>query len=139
MNKKSPELLNKYKIKINKIDFNSNNFKIESYNGLIFMIPIKKGSIQCKIFNESNQEVNLSSIKENNLVTIISSPKSSVIKEVNIVDKMKLHKYLESNLINNELDKSENKEKNIIVIKKIIVKNNYVFNYDSSEEYNEFD
>ena len=103
------------------------------------MIPIKKGSIQCKIFNESNQEVNLSSIKENNLVTIISSPKSSVIKEVNIVDKMKLHKYLESNLINNELDKSENKEKNIIVIKKIIVKNNYVFNYDSSEEYNEFD
>ena len=139
MNKKSPELLNKYKIKINKIDFNSNNFKIESDNGIIFMTPVIKGSIQCKIFNESNQEVNLSSIKENSLVTIISSTNYPVIKEVKISDITSLHKHLDNDLVNNELNKSENKEKNIIVIKKIIVKNNYVFNSDSSEEYNDFD
>lgn len=100
MNKNLSNQLNKYKIKIRKIILNSNNFIIESYDGEIFEVPIKKGSIQCKIYNESNQEVNLSSIEENSLVTII---------------------------------------KNSIVIREIIVKNNYVFNSDSSTEYNEFD
>jgi hypothetical protein len=135
MDKKLPEQLNKYKIKISKIDFNSNNFRIESDDGIIFVTPIKKGSIQCKIFNESNQEVNLSSIEENSLVIIIGSTNSQVIKETKISDKQKLYNYL----VNNESDKSENKEKNIIVIRKIIVKNNYMFNSDSSEEFNEFD
>lgn len=100
MDKNLSNQLNKYKIKIRKIILNSNNFIIESYDGEIFEVPIKKGSIQCKIYNESNQEVNLSSIEENSLVTII---------------------------------------KNSIVIREIIVKNNYVFNSDSSTEYNEFD
>lgn len=135
MDKKLREQLNKYKIKISKIDFNSNDFRIESDDGTIFITPIKKGSIQCKIFNESNQEVSLSSIEENSLVTIIGSTNSSVIEETKISDKQKLYNYL----VNNEHVKSEIKEKNIIVIRKIIVKNNYVFNYNSSEEYDEFD
>ena len=135
MDKKLREQLNKYKIKISKIDFNSNDFRIESDDGTIFTTPIKKGSIQCKIFNESNQEVSLSSIEENSLVTIIGSTNSSVIEETKISDKQKLYNYL----VNNEHVKSEIKEKNIIVIRKIIVKNNYVFNYNSSEEYDEFD
>ena len=33
----------------------------------------------------------------------------------------------------------ENREKNIIVIRKIIVKNNWVFNSDSSEEYDNYE
>jgi hypothetical protein len=93
--------LNKYKIKIRKTYFNSNNFKIESYKGNIFTTTIKKGSVQCKIFNELQQEVNLTYLEENSLVTIIGLKKN-----------------------------------NIIVIKKIIVKNNYVFNSDSSDEFN---
>jgi hypothetical protein len=105
MNKKLSNQITKYKIKIRKLILNTNNFIIESYDGEIFEVPIKKGSIQCKIYNEANQEVNLSSIEENSLVTII---------------------------------KNKNTEKNSIVIRKIIVKNNYVFNSDSSTEYNEF-
>jgi hypothetical protein len=102
MNKKLSNQITKYKIKIRKLILNTNNFIIESYDGEIFEVPIKKDSIQCKIYNESSQKVNLSSIEENNLVTII-------------------------------------KNKNSIVIREIIVKNNYVFNSDSSTEYNEFD
>ena len=106
MDKKLREQLNKYKIKISKIDFNSNDFRIESDDGTIFITPIKKGSIQCKIFNESNQEVSLSSIEENSLVTIIGSTNSSVIEETKRSDKQKLYKYL----VNNEHVKSEIKE-----------------------------
>lgn len=112
-----------YKIKINKIEVIDNNFIIESDNGIVFTAPIKKGSIQCKIFNESNQEVNLSNIEKNDLVTIIGSENGS------IPDKQKLYNYLVNNLPNET-------EKNNIIIRKIIVKNNYVFNSDSSDEYN---
>lgn len=135
MDKNLQDSLNKYKIKITKIDFNSNDFRIESDDGKIFTSPIKKGSIQCKIFNEQNQEVNLSSIQENSLVTIIGTE----IKELKISDEHKLYNYLINGLENNESIKSENKEKNIIVIRKIIVKNNYVFNSDSSDELIDFD
>lgn len=135
MNENLPKSLNKYKIKISRIDFSSNNFTIESDDGTIFISPIKKGSIQFKIFNKSNQEVNLSSIEENSLVTIIGLG----LKETIISDKQKLYNYLVNDLVNNDHDKSENREKNIIVIRKIIVKNNYVFNSDSSDELNEFD
>ncbi len=137
MDKKLQTKLNKYKIKISKIDFNSNDFKIESDDGKIFTSPIKKGSVQCKIFNESNQEVNLSCIEENGLVTIIGLK----LEKTTISDKQKLYNYLVNDLENNQPEKSENNqpEKNIIVIRKIIVKNNYVFNSDSSDEYSEFD
>ncbi len=105
MNENFSNQINKYKIKISKINLNYNKLKIESDDNKIFIIPVKKGSIQCKIFNQSNNEVNLNSLEENSLVTIIGF---------------------------------ENKEKNIIIIKKIFVKNKYVLNYDSSEEYNDF-
>jgi hypothetical protein len=114
-----------YKIKISKIDIIDNNFIIESDNGKVFMAPIKKGSIQCKIFNESNQEVNLSNIEKNNLVTIIGSNQET------ISDNRKIYNCLTNNLPN-EL------ETNNIIMKKIIVKNNYVFNSDSSDEYNNY-
>jgi hypothetical protein len=135
MDKNLPNHLNKYKIKIRKIDLNSNNFRIESDDGKLFITSIKKGSIQCKIFNESNQEVNLCSLEENSLLTIIGSE----MKDPKLSDEHTLYNYLINNLENNEPKKNENKEKNIIVIKKIIVKNNYVFNSDSSDEYNQFD
>ena len=128
----------KYKIKIRKIDLNSNNFRIESEDGKIFITSIKKGSIQCRIFNESNQEVNLGSLEENSLLTIIGSE----MNDSKISDEHRMYNYLINDLENNEPKKNENnenKEKNIIVIKKIIVKNNYVFNSDSSDEYNQFD
>lgn len=132
MNKNLINELNKYKIKISKIDLTVNNFKIESEDGKIFVAPIKKGSVECRIFNESNQEVNLGSIIENTLVTIIGLK----INDMSILDKEKLYKILVNDLTHK---KTKNIEKNIIVIKKIIVKNNYVFNSDSSDELNEFD
>jgi hypothetical protein len=125
MHKKMSNNLNKYKIKIKKFDLNSNNLRIESYDGNIFMTSIKKGSIQCKIFNESKQEVNLSSLEENSLVTIIGL----IINDSTISNNNKIYNYLINDLENNY------KEKNIIVIRKIIVKNNYVFNSDSSYEF----
>jgi hypothetical protein len=125
MNENSTNELVKYKIKINKININNDSFIIESTEGIMFLAPIKKGSVQCKIFNESNQEVNLGNIEENNLVTIIGCK----TKETIITDEQKLYNYL----IN------EKSEKNIIVIRKIIIKNNYVFNSDSSNENDIFD
>ena len=108
-----------YKIKIKQININSDNLIIESNKGDIFITLIKKGSIKCKIFNESKQEVNLTYLNENSLVTITGSD----IK----LDINKSYNYLINDLeINNE-------EKNIIVINKICVKNNYVFNSDSSD------
>jgi len=62
-----------YKIKIKQININSDNLIIESNKGDIFITLIKKGSIKCKIFNESKQEVNLTYLNENSLVTIIGS------------------------------------------------------------------
>ena len=62
-----------YKIKIKQININSDNLIIESNKGDIFITLINKGSIKCKIFNESKQEVNLTYLNENSLVTIIGS------------------------------------------------------------------
>ena len=108
-----------YKIKIKQININSDNLIIESNKGDIFITLIKKGSIKCKIFNESKQEVNLTYLNENSLVTITGSD----IK----LDINKSYNYLINDL------KINNEEKNIIVINKICVKNNYVFNSDSSD------
>lgn len=120
----------KYKIKISKLDFDLNNLTIESSNGDQFMSQIKKGSVECKIFNESNQEVNLSNLELDSVITIFGSQLKN-----KITDKDKLYNYL----VNGPDNPNDNTEKNIIVIKKIIVKNNYVFNSDSSDENNNYE
>ena len=102
---------NKYKIKIKNINLTKNNFIIESTDNQIFTSKIKHGSVKFKIYNEDNNEVNLNNINENQLVTIYSKNKSFDFS--------------------NDL---ETAEKNNIIIKKIIIKNNYVFNSVSSEE-----
>jgi hypothetical protein len=104
--------MNKYKIKINKIDICNNIFKIISDDGIIFISPIKKGSVSFQIFNELNYEIHLGNLQENNLITIYSEPN--------------INNYLVNKL-----------EKNIIIIKKIKMKNNYIFNSESSEEIND--
>jgi hypothetical protein len=68
--------INKYKIKIASINFNNNNFIIESENGETFISKIIKGSVDFKIFNENDEEVNLSNLESGNLVQIIGFSKS---------------------------------------------------------------
>jgi hypothetical protein len=91
------------KIKINKIKLKKDNLIIKDILKRRFIIPIIKGSIDCKIYNEDNQEVCLSNINEGDNITIYT-----------------------------------NKQKNDI-IKKIIVKNKYVFIMESSESSEDFD
>jgi hypothetical protein len=93
--------MEKYKIKINKLEILNDTLIINNK----FTANIIKGSVNFIIYNQAYEEINLSSLKENNLITIYGVQK---------------------------------KTKNII-IKKIIVKNNYVFHSDSSEELSDFD
>jgi hypothetical protein len=103
----------KHKIKINRFNFADNIFKIYSDNNICFGSSIKKGSVCFSILNSINEEVNLSCLELDQLVTIYSN--------------------------DNSCEKLEhNEEKNIIIIKKIRVKSNYVFNSDSSEEIDDF-
>jgi hypothetical protein len=99
----------KHKIKINRFNFANNIFKIYSDDNICFGSFIKKGSVCFSIFNSLNEEVNLSCLECNQLITIYAD---------NNIDKKLEH----------------NKEKNIIIIKKIKIKNNYVFNSDSSSD-----
>lgn len=126
--------LSKYKIKISKVELGNDYLTIISDNGNEFKSPIKKGSIECRIYNESNQEVSLGNLEENSLVTILGTTNN----KNKLSDNQKLYNYLTNNLVN-EPNKSENREKNIIVIRKIIVKNNWVFNSDSSEHSDNYD
>ena len=95
----------KFKIKVKKIEINQNNLNIISENNdKIFISPIIKGSIKCKIFNESDNEVNLSNIEENSIIKIYG------------------------------VNEKNQENKNIVIIKKIQIKNTYIFNSDSSED-----
>lgn len=140
-------IINKYKIKIGLIDFNENNFKIISDDGKTFISKIKKGSVDFKIFNEHNQEVNLSNLESGDLIQVYGSSKDPNNNHLLSNDEKKdvdsLLKLIGgSTSLNNSLD-NNNKlgkidEKNSIIIKKIIIKNKYVFNSESSEEFDSY-
>lgn len=95
--------MQEHKIKISKIKLNKDSLIIKDILKRRFVIPIIKGSIDCKIYNENNNEVCLS--------------------DINKGDNIKIYTDLQKNDI----------------IKKIIVKNNYIFNNESSESSEEFD
>jgi hypothetical protein len=140
-------IINKYKIKIGLIDFNENNFKIISDDGKTFISKIKKGSVDFKIFNEHNQEVNLSNLESGDLIQVYGSSKypnnDHLLSNDEKKDVDSLLKLIGgSTSLNNSLD-NNNKlgkidEKNSIIIKKIIIKNKYVFNSESSEEFDSY-
>ena len=117
--------ITKYKVRIKNIELTYNKLLIESDEGVIFMSPIKKGSVECRIFNESRCEVNLSNLEENILVTIHGCYE----KESVLTDNQKLYNFL--------INEDENNQKNIIVIKNIVVKNNYMFTSDTSDDLSE--
>ena len=94
------------KIKINSMNLTKDLFIITDSNGKTFTGKILKGSVDFRIYNEYNQEVSLSNIEEGDVIKIQTiSIKSSDLKE----------------------------QKNNI-IKKIIIKNKYVFNSESSDD-----
>lgn len=98
--------MEKNKIIIDKIQFTSELFIIKSTCGHIFTSKINKGSVEFSVYNEDNQEINISNIEEGNIIYIVSFP-------------------------NKNIDLKEQKNS---IIKKILVKNKYVFNSDSSED-----
>ena len=126
----------KHKIKIKSINIDKNNFIIKSENNQMFTSKIIKGSVDFKIYNENNEEVNLSNLEVGDLIQVYENIdlKPDENNEVN-----KLLKLLgESNYINinNNFKKTEQKNS---IINKIIIKNKYIFNSDSSENYDIID
>jgi hypothetical protein len=71
--------MKKTKIKINKINIENDNFIIVS-NNIVYSAPIISGSVMFKIYNENNKEVDLSSIDENDIITMYSNNINSIIK-----------------------------------------------------------
>ena len=116
--------MEKFKIKIDKILILNNELNLLSSNGINFKSKINKGSINFKIFNESNQEVNLGNLEEGTLIKIYGIYENN---ETNI--NIKIEQANENNIKNNKI-----KQKNNIIIKKIIIKNKYIFNSESSED-----
>ena len=92
----------RFKIRINKILITDKLLTILSTNDQNFISKIKKGSVCFKIFNESNDEMDLCCLEDHSLIQILG-----------IFD---------------------NEQKNII-IKKIFIKNKYVFNSESSDDF----
>jgi len=119
--------ISKHKIKIKSINLDKNNFIIQSENNQTFISKIIKGSVDFKIYNENKEELNLSNLEIGDLIQIyeITDLKQEENNDVN-----KLLILLDQN---NNFKKP--KQKNSI-INKIIIKNKYVFNSDSSENYN---
>ena len=93
--------MNKYKIKIDKIDITHDVLSIISTTNINCISEIIKGSILCKIYNEDMKEVSLNNLEEGDNIIIYG----------NI-----------------------NKENNLIIIKKIKIKNKYKFINESSED-----
>ena len=126
----------KHKIKVKSINIDKNNFIIESENNQTFTSKIVKGSVDFKIYNENNEEVNLSNLEEGALIQVYEnvSLKPDENNDVN-----KLLKLLgETKLIDTNKNFKKTEQKNSI-INKIIIKNKYIFNSDSSENYDLFD
>jgi hypothetical protein len=98
--------MEKYKIIIKQINFTPELFTIISTTDINFVSKINKGSIDFKIYNEDNQEVNLSNIEEGDIIYIYTMP---IYKNINLIDQN-------------------------IIIKKILIKNKYIFNSESSND-----
>jgi hypothetical protein len=94
------------KIKINSINYTNNLFIIKDITNNLFTGKIIKGSVNFKVFNEDNQEVNIGNIEEGDVVKIYT-------------------------VKNKTFDLKEQKNS---IIKKIIIKNKYVFNSDTSDD-----
>jgi len=126
----------KHKIKVKSINIDKNNFIIESENNQTFTSKIVKGSVDFKIYNENNEEVNLSNLEEGALIHVYENIS---LKQDENNDVNKLLKLLgESKLIDTNKNFKKTEQKNSI-INKIIIKNKYIFNSDSSENYDLFD
>jgi hypothetical protein len=121
--------ITKHKIKIKSLNIDKNNFIIESDNNLIFTSRIIKGSVDFKIYNENNQEVYLSNLEVGDLIQVYQLTDSKPEKK----DVNKLLDLLDNK--NNNFKKSEQKNS----INKIVIKNKYVFNSESSENYDNID
>ena len=119
----------KHKIKIKSLNIDKNNFIIESDNNLIFTSRIIKGSVDFKIYNENNEEVYLSNLEVGDLIQVYQLTDSKPEKK----DVNKLLDLLDNK--NNNFKKSEQKNS----INKIVIKNKYVFNSESSENYDNID
>jgi hypothetical protein len=119
----------KHKIKIKSLNIDKNNFIIESDNNLIFTSRIIKGSVDFKIYNENNEEVYLSNLEVGDLIQVYQLTDSKPEKK----DVNKLLDLLNNK--NNNFKKSEQKNS----INKIVIKNKYVFNSESSENYDNID
>ena len=95
------------KIKISSMNLTKDLFIITDTNGKIFTGKILKGSVDFRIYNEDNQEVNLSNIEEGDVIKIQT----------------------------NNIKSFDLKEQKNNIIKKIIIKNKYVFNSESSDDF----
>ncbi len=94
------------KIKINSINITQESFVITDTDGRTYTSKIKKGSVTFQVYNQDNQEVNISNIEEGDVIKIQTTNEKS-------------------------LDKTQQKNN---IIKKIIIKNKYVFNSESSDD-----
>ena len=98
--------MDKHKITISEIKLENNFFIIRDNLGKTFTGKIIKGSVDFKVFNENNEEVNISNIEEGDIIKIYTSG----------------------------IKQSDLKEQKNSIIKKIIIKNKYVFNSDCSSD-----
>lgn len=94
------------KIKISSLNFTRESFTITDTEGNTYTSRVTKGSVGFRIYTEEAQEVPISNIEE-----------GDVIKIEIVHDKTQ----------------DKNQQKNNI-IKKIIIKNKYVFNSESSDD-----
>ena len=136
--------ISKYKIKIDSVDFDNNKFIIRSDKGEIFISKIKKGSVEFKIFNEHDQEVNLSNLDKGDMIQIIGVSDSKLSDNIlkseeknEVATLLELIGGLDNNNYKNNMKKTD--QKNSIIIKKIIIKNKYIFNSESSEEFDPYE
>ena len=100
----------KYKIVIKQIIITPEVFKIISTDGINFISKINKGSIKFKIYNEDNQQVNLCNINEGDIVNIYTK---QLYKSIDLINQT-------------------------IIIKKILIKNKYIFHSESSDDLIDF-
>jgi tRNA(Ile2) C34 agmatinyltransferase TiaS len=79
--------MERYKIKINKINIENDKISINS----TYVSTIYKGSVDFRIFNESNKEMSLGDINEGDLITIYGTKNNEnnniYIKKIKIKDK----------------------------------------------------
>lgn len=94
------------KIKINSLNFTKDLFTITDTEGKTYTSQVIKGSVSFRVYNQEDQEVPISNIEEGDVIKI---------------------------KILNDKTRDKTQQKNNI-IKKIIIKNKYVFNSESSDD-----